>query len=70
MHLAYPIAKPDLLIQVVGRIQRKHKSNRAVIVYDYRDLPGPMARQWQNRLLTVYKPSGWPVETIRPKEFS
>jgi superfamily II DNA or RNA helicase len=66
LHLAYPISKPDLLIQVVGRIQRKHKRNRSIILYDYSDLPGPMTKQWANRALLVYKPSGWPVETIRP----
>jgi superfamily II DNA or RNA helicase len=65
LHLAFPVSKPDLLIQIIGRIQRRHKNTTSVIVYDYRDLPGPMGKQWQNRLLEVYRPSGWPVETIR-----
>jgi superfamily II DNA or RNA helicase len=70
LHLAFPVSKLDLLIQIIGRIQRKHKANRSVIVYDYRDLPGPMARQWQNRVLGVYKASDWPVQTIRSKDFA
>jgi superfamily II DNA or RNA helicase len=64
LHLACPYRNPDLVIQLVGRIQRPHPEKHTAIVYDYRDTPGPLARQWQYRLNEVYRPSEWPVEII------
>jgi superfamily II DNA or RNA helicase len=66
LHIAFPTANPDLVVQQVGRIRRRHPDKADAIVIDYRDFQvGSLNRQYMTRRHEVYDPSGWKVKKIK-----
>lgn len=67
VHLTFPTKNPDLVIQQIGRIRRKHPEKRDAVVIDYRDLQvGPLDRQYMVRRHEAYDPKG--LEVIKRKD--
>jgi superfamily II DNA or RNA helicase len=62
LHLVWPTANPELLIQQIGRIRRRHPGKTEAIVIDYRDFQvRPFEKQYMTRRHEVYDPNGFRV---------
>lgn len=68
MHLVWPTANAELLLQQIGRIRRKHPDKLKSMVIDYRDKQvRSFEKQYMTRRHGVYDPKGFPV-IKRPKD--
>lgn len=60
LFLTMPISWKGRIIQYVGRLQRKHKGKRKVIVYDYLDNMKMLERMYDKRL-SGYRMAGYEI---------
>lgn len=62
LHLVWPTSNPELLLQQIGRVRRKHPEKKQSKVMDYRDrhMP-PFEKQYMGRRHQVYDPRGFEV---------
>jgi superfamily II DNA or RNA helicase len=66
MHLVFPQRNAGLIVQQVGRVERKHPNKRDAIIFDYTDgNVGALNAQWKVRRFEVYEPRGYKIETWR-----
>lgn len=66
IHLVFPQRNPGLIVQQVGRVERKHPDKTDAYIFDYVDGQiGPLEAQWKTRKLEVYMPRGYKIEVKR-----
>jgi superfamily II DNA or RNA helicase len=66
MHLVFPQRNAGLVVQQVGRVERKHPDKTEALIFDYVDgQVGPLEAQWKTRKLEVYLPRGYKIEVRR-----
>lgn len=70
LHLVFPQRNPGLIVQQVGRVERKHPDKADAIIFDYVDgQVGALEAQWRTRKLEVYLPRRYHIE-VRRKELT
>ena len=66
IHLVFPQRNPGLIVQQVGRVERKHPDKLDAYIYDYVDgQVGALEAQWKTRKLEVYLPRKYKIEVRR-----
>ena len=68
LFLVFPQRNPGLIIQQVGRIERKHPHKRDSIIYDFTDSKvGVLDNQWKTRRREVYRARGYEISQLVEK---
>lgn len=66
MHLVFPQRNAGLVVQQVGRVERKHEDKIDAIIFDYVDGQiGPFEAQWKTRKVDVYMQRGYKIQVRR-----
>lgn len=62
LHLPFPQRNPGLVMQQVGRVERKHPEKSDALIFDYVDgNVGALDKQWRTRRFEVYEPRGYKI---------